>query len=169
MDSGQRQYLEQRHAVRQWHGQGAANPRMITDFAFTGSELSGWTLLRASREERHTPPAFHSLWHRGDPTVELLSIDFWVCVSVAAAHDQLIEALANIQSDAVERHHGLGDIAFVLSDRMALFARVNVVVLIRNAGPKTVEVDHVSRLIDGLLVRLSDGGRPGPRSPRQRR
>src|ERR1700704_1439602 len=160
MDSGHRQYIERRHAVSEWHGRGEASRGVITEFAFTGSELSGWTLFRASGDDRHKPPAIRSLWHRGDPLAELLSIDVWVCASVAAAHDQIIEVLGNIQSDAVERHQRFGDIAFALGNTMALFARVNVAVLIRNAGPKTVEVDHVSRQVDDLLVGLSGGGRP---------
>jgi hypothetical protein len=110
------------------------------------------------RDARGTPPALRSLWHRGDPAVELLAIDVWVCASVAAAHDQLLEVLGNIQSDTIERHRGgggIGDVAFTLGHTMALFARVNVVVLVRNAGPRTVDVEPVARAIDGMIVRLS--------------
>ena len=39
---------------------------------------------------------------------------------------------------------------------MALFVRVNVVALIRNGGPRTVDVDPIARVIDELLVRLSE-------------
>jgi hypothetical protein len=156
MDAGHRQYLEQRYAASEWRGRGAAGRRMITDFDFSGSELSGWTLLRARREERAMPPALRTLWHRGDPAVELLSIDIWECVSIFAAHDQLLEVLANVQSNAVERYEGLGDVAFRLGNTMVLFTRVNVVALIRNAGPTTVNVDPIARAIDELLVQLSE-------------
>ena len=66
---------------------------------------------------------------------------------------------SNIQSDAIERREGLGDIALTLDDTMALFARDNVAVLIRNAGRKAVRVIPVGRTIDELLVRLA-GARP---------
>ena len=68
MHSGHRRYLEQRYATKEWYGRGAASGRrMIADFAFSGSELRGWTLIRAVHEEGTTPPATRSLWHRGDP------------------------------------------------------------------------------------------------------
>jgi hypothetical protein len=156
MDLSHRQYLEQRYAANEWHGRGAAGRGLITDFGFSGSELRGWTLLSSRREEGATPPAIRTLWHRGDPAIELLSIDIWLCVSISAAHDQLLEVLANIQSDAVERREGLGDVTFRLGHTMALFVRVNVVALIRNGGPRTVDVDPISRVIDELLVRLSE-------------
>jgi len=156
MHSGHRRYLEQRYATKEWYGRGAASGRrMIADFAFSGSELRGWTLIRAVHEEGTTPPATRSLWHRGDPALELLSIDSWVCGSARAAHDHLLEVLANIQSEAIERREGLGDIGFTLNDTMTLFARANVTVLIRNAGPKAVSVSPVARAIDGHLVRLA--------------
>jgi hypothetical protein len=167
MDTGQREYLEKRHAASEWHGRSAPNRRMIAGFGFSGSELGGWTLLRTRRDERGTPPALHTLWHRGDPAVELLSIDVWECVSVAAAHGQLLEVLGSVQSDAVERHKGrggAGDVAFTLGHTFVLFARVNVVVLVRNAGPQTVNVEPVAHVIDELLVRLS----ASDRSPRRR-
>jgi len=156
MDTGHRQYLEQRYAASEWHGRGLAVRRLITGFDFSGSELSGWTLLRADREGRAMPPAIRTLWHRGNPAAELLSIDVWECGSIPAAHDQLLDVLANVQSDAVERRAGLGDIAFRLGNTMALFARVNVVALIRNGGPTTVDVDPIAHVVDDLLVRLSE-------------
>jgi hypothetical protein len=156
MDASHRQYLEQRYAASEWHRRGAARRRPIRDFSFSGSELSGWTLHSSRREEQATPPAIRTLWHRGDPAIELLSIDIWVCRSISAAHDQLLEVLGNIQSDAVERGVGLGDVAFRLGNTMALFVRANVVALIRNGGPRTVDVDPIARVIDELLVRLSE-------------
>lgn len=156
MHSGHKRYLEQRYAAGEWFGRGAAGRRrMIADFAFSGSELRGWTLLRAEREEGADPPAIRTFWQRGDEALELLSIEVWLCGSTRTAHDQLLEVLANMQSDAIERHKGLGDIAFALNDTMALFARANVVVLLRNAGSKTVQVMPVARAVDELLVRLA--------------
>ncbi|MBV8131986.1 MAG: hypothetical protein JO282_05665 [Alphaproteobacteria bacterium] len=158
MDASQRAYLERRHDLRVRRRRGAVQPRPITGFAFTGPELSGWTLYRARRDDRHAPRSIRTLWHRGDPMAELLSIDLWECPSTAAATDQLVEILGNIQSDAIERKRGdavIGDIEFALDDSMILFQRVNIVVFIRNAGPKIVGVGAVARAIDALLVRLS--------------
>ena len=157
MDTSQRTYLERRHDLRLRRRRGA-EPRPITGFSFTGSELNGWTLHRARRDDRNAPPSLRTLWHRGDPMAELLSIDLWECPSAAAATDQLVEILGNIQSDAIERRPGdtdIGDMEFALGDTMALFQHVNIVVWIRNAGPKIVGVEEVAREIDALLVRLS--------------
>jgi hypothetical protein len=167
MDRGHREYLERRHNAREWHGRDSPNRRVISDFHFSGSELTGWTLLRTRRDARHTPPTLLTLWHRGDPTLELLAIDVWECVSAVAAHDQLLEVLGSVQSDAVERHKArtrIGDVAFTLGHTFALFGRVNIVVMIRNAGPKTLDVEPVARVVDDLLVSLSPSGK----SPRRR-
>jgi hypothetical protein len=158
MDASQRAYLERRHGLQLRRRRGAAEPRSITSLALSGSELSGWTLYRVRRDERNEPPSIRTLWHRGDPAAELLSIDLWECASTAVARDQLVEILGNIQSDTIERQPGdagIGDMAFALGNSMILFQRVNIVVFIRNAGPKIVEVDTVARTIDALLVQLS--------------
>ena len=87
---------------------------------------------------------------------ELLAVDVFECASVKAAHDQLVEALANMESDAIERRtekNAFGDIAFGLNDTMTLFARANMVVLVRNAGPTIVPVSAAARELDLLLVR----------------
>ena len=159
MQSAHREYLEQRYATREWLGRGPTGRRAVTDFAFSGSELEGWTLVREVREEGTKPLEIRSLWQGGDAAVELLSINVWLCATVRAAHDQVLEALANMQSDAIERHEGPGDVAFALGDTMALFARANVTVLIRNAGPKVVPVRPVARAMDELIVRLSGASR----------
>jgi len=64
------------------------------------------TLLRVRRDERAEPPAVRSLWRRSESTSELLAIDMFECPSVKGAHDQLLEALGNVESGAVERQTG---------------------------------------------------------------
>src|SRR5262249_14932110 len=108
MDSSQRQYLERRFRASEWHGRGAAGRPIITGFDFSGAELSGWPLHHKRRENRTGPPVTRSFWHRGDPASELLAIDVWECASIIVAHDQLLEVLANVQSDAVDRREGVG-------------------------------------------------------------
>jgi hypothetical protein len=160
MDASHRTYLERRHDLRVRRRRGAGEPRVITSFGLDGPELPGWMLDRARRDERNDPPSIRTLWHRGDPAAELLSIDLWECASTAAAHDQFVEILGSIQSDAIERRPddaAIGDMAFALGDSMILFLRVNIVVFIRNAGPNIVGVDAVARTIDALLVRRSNG------------
>ena len=155
MDVAQKAYLEQRHNAKAWYGRGGRRRRSLQGFRFDGSELPGWTLQRVRLDEWAQPPVLHSLWSRGDAMNELLAIDVFECASVRDAHEQLLEALGNIESDAIERRTGpnaLGDVAFALADTLVLFARANVVVLLRNAGPTVVSVDEVARELDVLLV-----------------
>jgi hypothetical protein len=161
MDVSQRAYLEQRYNLTEKRRPNVKGRRLITDFGFAGSELSGWTLYRARRLEHAAPPLLRTLWDRGDPTAEMLSIDVWECASIEAARDQLIEILGNIQYDDLAHRKdgaGIGEMEFKLKHSMILFQRANIDVFIRNAGPKVVSVDSAARTIDGILVRLS--GRP---------
>jgi hypothetical protein len=156
MDAQQRRYLAGRYRARDWHGRGGRARPVIKDFNIDGSEIRRWSLQRVQREERAKPPVIRSIWRHGETMNELLAVDVFECASVKAAHDQLVEALANMESDAIERRtekNALGDIAFGLNDTMILFARANMVVLVRNAGPTIVSVSAAARELDQLLVR----------------
>jgi len=155
MDAAQKAYLEQRYNAREWYGRGRRGRRSLQGFSFDGSELPGWTLQRIRPDEQAQPPVLRSLWSRGDTMSALLAIDVFQCASVRSAHEQLLEALGNIESDAVERRtapNAPGDVAFALADTLVLFARANVVVLLRNAGPTVVSVDEAARALDARLV-----------------
>jgi hypothetical protein len=163
MDAAQRTYLEKQYRASEWHGRSQYPNRTIKGFAFTGSEVRGWKILRTERDERANPSATHSFWIRSAAAPEILSIDLWECSSIKSAHDALLEALANMQSGEIERRTGAsapGDVAFALKDTMVLFARVNLAVLIRNAGPKVVSVVASAVGIDAVIVaRLESGSR----------
>jgi hypothetical protein len=154
MYAQQRRYLERRYRVRDWHGRGGRSRRVIKDFDIDGSEIRRWSLQRVQRDEGAKPPVIRSIWSQGENVNELLAVDLFECASVKAAHDQLLEALANMESDAIKRRtekNAPGDIAFGLGDTMVLFSRANMVVLVRNAGPTIVPVNSVAREIDLLL------------------
>lgn len=155
MDAGQRRFLEQRYRVSEWHGRSASR-RLLKQVGLERSQLRGWRLQRAVGDERAKPPVIRLLWSRGESMDELLAVDFFECASITAAHDQLLEALSNMESGAVERRTDAdapGDVAFGLDDTMMLFARANMVVLIRNAGPTVVTVGPAARELDAMLVR----------------
>ena len=166
MHAEQKKFLEQRYRASEWHGSGGRTRSVLKDFTFDGAEIRGWKLHRVQRAEGAQPPVVRSLWRRGESASELLAIEVFECASVKAAHDQLLEALSNVESDAVERRTGrnvLGDVAFGLAETMLLFARANLVILIRNAGPTVVEVETVARELDALLVRRLEPARPRSR------
>ena len=94
------------------------DPESLKGFRFDGSELPGWALQRVQLDERAQPPVLRSLWSRGDTMSALLAIDVFECASVRGAHEQLLEALGNIESDTVERRtapNAPGDVAFALA------------------------------------------------------
>ena len=154
MDAEQREYLQKRYRISDWSGGGRTH-RLVKDFVFDGSEIRRWRVQRQRRDQEAKPHAIHSVWSHGDSTNELLAIDVFECKSVKAAHDQLIEALGNMESNAVIRRadkSAPGEVAFGLDDTMILFSRANMVVLIRNAGLTVVPVKAIARELDAVLV-----------------
>ena len=156
MHAEQKKYLEHHHRTSDWHGRSENRGRVLKGFVFDGSEIRGWTLDRVRRDETARPVAIRSIWRRGQSTDELLAVDVFECASIKAAHDQVMEALGNMESNTIERRTGksvVGDVSFAHHGTMVLFARANIVVLVRNAGPRVVAVDHVARALDSLLSR----------------
>jgi hypothetical protein len=156
MHAGQKEFLDVQFAVKEWHGRSGSGRRMVKGFRIEGSEIKNWRLQRVKRDERAGTTTMLSLWSHGDSGEDLLSVDVFECASVKAAHDQLLEVLANVQSPKVERKTektAPGDVAFGLANTMILFARANLVVSIRNAGPRIVPVGAVARELDAKILR----------------
>jgi hypothetical protein len=175
MDAGQREYLQKRYRSNDWSGRVGRAHRVIKDFGFDGSEIKPWKMQRLRRDQQTKLSVVHSIWSHGESTNELIAIDVFECASVKSAHDRLIEALGNMESDAVVRRaekSAPGEIAFGLGDTMMLYSRANVVVLIRNAGPSVVSVTAIARELDDVLVQRLENrpprGRPHERSSRSR-
>jgi hypothetical protein len=159
MDAEHRRALDKHYDVRQWHGRSARARRSVKGFHLEGSEVAGWVLERLDRDEKAKPAAIHSLWRRGEATDALIALDIYECASVKAAHDQLLELLATMQSGAIERltdKTAPGDVAFGLANTMLLFAYANVTVLVRNAGPVLVPVRPIARAVAQALQRPAD-------------
>jgi hypothetical protein len=91
----------------------------------------------------------------------LLSVEIFEFPSRTAAHDHVIDVLAQFQSPDISRDHAgeLGDVAFITPQRTTvLYARANLVVLARNAGPDVAPVFDAAAGLDRLISR-----RPRPR------
>jgi hypothetical protein len=157
MNAEQRRVLEEHYNFSKWRAQGERRKRFLISLHLGTLHIRGWTLEREKRNDKATPPALHSLWRRGDSTNELLALDVFECDSVKATRDQLLEVLSNFESGSVERKtetSAPGDVAFGLGETMVLFARANLVILIRNAGPKVVPITAAAREVDAMIVRL---------------
>lgn len=162
MHAEQKRFLQERYEFRKWQAPRKSGRRVVTGLDLEALNIRGWTLERAKLEDQATVRTIHSLWRRAEAQDELLSIDLFECESSKGAHNQLLEVLGNVESGAVERRTGTndpGEVAFGLEDTMALFARGNVVVMVRNAGPRIVPVTGVARQLDSLVMRLAGSKR----------
>ncbi len=159
MRAEQREFIHEHFAVKEWYGRGGSGRRIVKGFRIEGSEIKNWRLERIKREEGTRTIVIRSFWGHGNSGEELLSVDVFECPSVKAAHDQVLEMLADVQSPKVERQTGKsvpGDVAFGLANAMILFARVNLAVWIRNAGPRVVPVGMVARELDAQILRRAE-------------
>jgi hypothetical protein len=155
MPAPKREWLEQRHRYSEWAGRSEVpSDRRLRRFTFLGDELPGWALERGERREAGpTPARVTGFWRRGDPKA-VLRVDVFECVSLDAAHKYLIDALGEFESAAIARRTDakLGDVAFG-TNTVALFARGNLVVLVRNAAREVVPVTEIAQALDAMLLR----------------
>ena len=155
-DASKRAWLKERHRFSEWAGRSTLpKERSVEAPRLAGTELRGWTLERAERREVTGPvaPARHTTFWRGEPPEAVVRIDVFVCTSVDAAHEYLIDALGEFESNAVRRRADApyGDVAFG-TETVALFARGNLVVVVRNVGREVVPVADVARAVDALVL-----------------
>ena len=129
-------------------------------------ELRGVSLTQGvvggldARQVREIDPGdgsrlLRAAWKAPDKDESLLLMDVRECSSRLAAHEVLLEALANFQAPEVRRLEGdaPGDIAFAVDASAAVvFARGNIVVSIANGGTELVGADSIARRVDDWLL-----------------
>ena len=157
--------LKQRHDFKAWSGTGQ-RAAVIRDVQLGPADIAGWTVVRSQRKADLTPPRSESLWRRADgKTTEsgpLVRVEVFELPTVEAARAHLLEMLADFQSGEFGRRTDLavGDVVFGF-DTGLLFARANLVVLVRNAERQIVVVIPIAQAVDAaLLRRLSVAGQP---------
>jgi hypothetical protein len=156
----QRKLLERQHDFAQWQGADATDAKTIRNFALKGDELPGWALLKSRRNDALDPPRLDTFWRPAEGASEtLLGIHVIERPTVAAAREALLGVLADVQSAAIVRRTDLpiGDVLFG-QELMLVFARGNLVVMVRNAGPKVVPVVETAQTIDAVVVRALQRG-----------
>jgi hypothetical protein len=153
MDGTKREWLKQQHRFSEWAGRGALpQGRRAEPPALTGKELPGWTLERTDQHK--------TFWRRGGAggrtSDAVVRVDIFALDSVQAAHEYLVDALGEFESSAMRRRTdaNIGDVAFG-TEAVMLFARGNLVVVVRNAGREIVPVTAIARAVDAVVL-----GRP---------
>jgi hypothetical protein len=129
----------------------------IWKVALAGYSLPRWTPVRVRPiAVPGVPPYVQSVWRRTQGGTEtLLRMDLYECASRVAAHEFLVQLVANFESPIVERRTAvrIGDVAFAGPPYPWLaFARANLVALLRNAGPVPVQVESAARDLDDDLT-----------------
>jgi hypothetical protein len=164
MDAQEQRYLEEHYAASEWLDR-HRTAGTVEGVQLTGSEIPGWTLERARRDEHAAPPFSRSLWRNAGDADAIISVRITECADASAAQHQLLEELGTFQSPAIERRDGadaVGDVSFGLGETMILFARANVDVTVLNAGPRPVSVVAAARDVDAFIQQKLPTGSASP-------
>ncbi len=150
--------LKQHHGYEEWCGTNTLGENLfIWKLFLSGNEFPGWQAYRIRPVEvPGWPPSTQSVWQRpGGGRDQRFRVDLFECASRIAAHEFLVERLGEFQTTLVARQEqaAVGDVAFAVpEDKDILFARGNVVLLVRNAGRDLVPITGIARLFDQDLA-----------------
>jgi hypothetical protein len=116
-----------------------------------------WRLLRLREIDVGTGPrTIQAIWRReGSAEDELLRFDVFEFNSRLAAHTGLVKVLAAAESPSriVQLDEGVGDVAFVGEGaRFVVFARGNLLLVVRNAGATAVPVMEAAHAVDQDII-----------------
>lgn len=169
------EHLKQRHRFGEWRGRNALPETLfIVHFRFGPRSIPDWRLsdaqqipaspprqeakprdARAASSPDGYPLCTQSIWRHPLRSGAILNATSFECVSREAAHELLIRLLTQFQSPVIERRDnvGLGDVTFSgPSEASIVFARANLVHLLRNAGRDVVPIFGIARQLDRDLV-----------------
>jgi hypothetical protein len=166
--------MKQRFDFDEWYDRNTLDENLFFwNYFLAGHEFPGWQ-PHSIREIKapQVPPLNRSVWklksaagsdrmkaslaesvplkERAEP---LLSVDSFECRSRADAHEFIIKILGEFQLPVVAQPGEVGDISFVVpNNSLILFARANLVHLIRNAGGNMVGVSDIASRLDSNLI-----------------
>ena len=143
----------------------------VWQFFLGGQELTGRRALRIDETAvPGWPAATDSLWVGEEDDAPPVRVDVYETVSRAEAREHLLRQLAEFQSPLLERRpDGPGDVAFGMPGVYSIvFARANMVVVVRSAGDEPEPVEAVARELDRLFATPPDPNR-SPVRPELRR
>ncbi|MFN2169237.1 MAG: hypothetical protein ACK2U9_23630 [Anaerolineae bacterium] len=166
--------LERRFAYESWRERTNLDANLlIWNFSFAGSDLRGWqpqdirarkpalaatdALTTIPDTEPVKPQAeVQSIWQPESEQDDLrVGVNVLECRSRAEAHQLLLSLLGELQSPLVQQleRPDVGDVAFAVpGETLLIFARGNLVVVIRNVGRMVASVMEVAQQVDRRLV-----------------
>ncbi|HSK72371.1 MAG TPA: hypothetical protein VK892_11780 [Pyrinomonadaceae bacterium] len=162
MEISKVEYLKKHYAFDEWRNRNTLDDNLfVWKFFPSENELAGWQPRRVQRvelpevEKSDGPTFIQSIWQGAeDETETLLRVDSFECRSLEDAHEYLLQTLGEFQSPLLKRTEEIaGDVAFTFpGETTALFARANLVILLRNAGRKVQPVTQLAAKFDETLI-----------------
>lgn len=153
------QDLKANYEYLQW-GPKTATRGLFIDSAniVDAGALYGWERLHGRTvETSNWPLVSQSLWFQQHSKHErLLRVDVDVCSSEASARYFFLQRLGQFRSTHIKSNPdgAFGDVSFAkLEDDTILFARGNMVVMLRNAGESSFSLEEVAASVDDRLIR----------------
>ncbi|HWW76018.1 MAG TPA: hypothetical protein VNZ44_11500 [Pyrinomonadaceae bacterium] len=169
--SSKLEYLKQRYGFEEWRGRDTLQESLlIWKFLPGADDLPGWQPQRVQRvippdAEKGSvsesswgrgdePASIQSLWQQPEGGGALLRLDTFECASRGEAQQYLLRLLGEFQSPALRRAETIaGDVAFTFSkETVVLFARANLVLLLRNAGRSVQPLAPLAAQLDQTLT-----------------
>lgn len=157
MDRATRSRLEKRFDFAGWKSAPRGARRLSTSGVFdVGGKLGRWTVSRAQAVPFPAArAAYRFMWQESRSNETLLRLDLVEAASAAAAREIVLELLGQFESPQIQpiANPPAGELAFgAPGNTVILFARANVVAMIRNAGREVVTVVAFARLVDRRLT-----------------
>lgn len=132
-------------------------PLFVVNHTFKGDEFAGWTLLSRYQlpESPSRPILTQYLWSDDSIAGRLLNVNVYECSSESEARDLMVEVLAGFQlpMSTDENEQPIGDMCFKKNGDVVVFARGNLIVVMRAAGRKHINVLPLAQALDNGLSR----------------
>ncbi len=165
-------HMQEQFGIETWYGQKKLPENLfIWKFRFGGFEFSGWDLVRDEPvSKKDGLSATSSLWQpEKKHTGPVIHVETFECASQAAAHDYVLELLADFESPEVQYmpKGKPGDAMFSgkTGETMAVFVRGNLAVRLRNAERELASVFPVAQQLDNLLIEKPEGTKKAKGGP----
>jgi hypothetical protein len=171
--------VKSRLRYREWHGRNRLGQTLcLCNWTVKNGDAQDWTIckqLRAGRlgvqselgrQMAHarglqrdatpmtSPPTVRTLFTNVSMPNAMVRVDLFECASRDEAHELLVRIVSDFESPLVEELKSpVGDVAFAgRGTGLILFARANVVYLLRNVGRRAVSVEPIALALDGAAV-----------------
>jgi hypothetical protein len=144
--------LRERYEFPSW-SETSRPSSLVWGFQLSGHELPGWRPHRIQLVDMPgDPPASLSVWRPAQGNGALLAVNVYECPSETAAREHLLRLLGEFQGPALTRAAEPGDVAFTAGSTGVLFARGNLVALVRSIERTPAPVTDNAARLDAVLA-----------------